>query len=155
MINFSWRKNFSVSFRSGSVTRKRSTAPEALSIKSSTSNKRYGHSKNPNTPVLCVNSKNNTMKNEKISILRKFQRKTILPKNPSGEIRRMLKITWKSALLRDNPTECLVAKVWTSSINWNGVNCQSNIQRAQHKNLVKNLETEKARVQAPKKEKHK
>lgn len=127
MINFSWRKNFLVSFRSGSVTRKPSTSPEVLSIKSSTSNKRYGHSKNPNTPVPCVNSKNNTMKNEKISVLRKFQRKTILPKNPIGEIRRMLKITWKSALLRANPTECLVAKIWMSSINWNGVNCQSNI----------------------------
>lgn len=93
MINFSWRKNFSVSFRSGSVTRKPSTAPEVLSIKSSTSNKRYGHLKNPNTPVPCINSKNNAMKNEKISVLKKFQRKTILPKNPIGEIRRMLKIT--------------------------------------------------------------
>ena len=93
MIKFSWRKNFSVSFRSGSVTRKASTAPEVLSIKSSTSNKRYGHSKNPNTPVPCVNSKNNVMKNEKISVLKKFQRKTIFPKNPSVEIRRILKIT--------------------------------------------------------------
>ena len=127
MIKFSWRKNFSVSFRSGSVTRKASTAPEVLSIKSSTSNKRYGHSKNPNTPVPCVNSKNNVMKNEKISVLKKFQRKTICPKNPSVEIRRILKITWKSALLRANPTECLVAKIWISSINWNGVNCQSSI----------------------------
>lgn len=71
-----------------------------------------------------MNSKKSEVKNQTKNILKNQNLKTKAKINHKGIIKKILKITWNKALFLKSQTWCFSAKVWISSINWNGWNCQ-------------------------------
>lgn len=121
IINSSLWKNFCKYFLNGRITRNPIIKPKVLRNKSSTSKRRYAHGKIPKSAVPWIVSKKSEIPSPSKIAWKNLILKSIPTKNPIGIMRKILKITWKSALFLNIETLCFSAKVRISSMNWNGV----------------------------------